>query len=170
MQMSNRCITLAYIYETSFFFSSDNSIIQLKLTVENVVDSKEQLDIVRQLATEINPESTVQVISIEKQCIELIININSHYLTNKDLFLGAITQFLRRLLEKQAFIWKGDTVTIVIVIDEGIFLNLNLVLFKLCFLLIFSLLINKNTNACFNVCLPISFFQYVQSVPTEMNG
>lgn len=92
----------------------------MKLILENVVDNDEIVNRFRSLLNEINRESTIELISIEKQCIELNVNINTFYLTNKDLLLGAVTEFLYILIAKQALIWKGNTVTVVIVIDEGI--------------------------------------------------
>lgn len=90
-----------------------------KLTVEGVVDSEEQLNMLKQTIGETNPESTIRVRSVEKQCIELIVEINSSYLKSKKLMLEAVTHFFNLLTTKQAFKWKSDKVIIVITIAEG---------------------------------------------------
>lgn len=64
-------------------------------------------------------ESNILVRSVEKQCIELIVEINSTYLQSKTLLLEAVTHFFHLLTKKQAFKWQGDKIIIVITIAEG---------------------------------------------------
>lgn len=102
-----------------FLFTTATSTCRLKLTVEGVVDSEEHVQRLKILVDEINAVSHIKVISVERQCIEFIVDINNMYLKDKCLLLEEVTVFYTTLKEKKAFKWKGNTVTIIITIDEG---------------------------------------------------
>lgn len=91
----------------------------MKLTIEGVVDSDEQLNMLENMVDELNAESQMQVKSVEKNCIVLIVEIKSCYLKDKYKLLEAVTTFFTILQQKQAFKWKGNKMVIVITIDEG---------------------------------------------------
>lgn len=109
--------------------------------MEGVVDSEEQLNMLKQTIGETNQESTIRVRSVEKQCIELIVEINSSYLKSKKLLLEAVTHFFNLLTKKQTFKWKSDKVIIVITIAEG---NLCLSAFCITFNIILLELFQKH--------------------------
>ncbi|XP_071139075.1 uncharacterized protein [Mytilus edulis] len=98
----------------------DNSSTLLRLTVEGVVDSDEQIEILRNMIDDINVESTVQVKSVEQKCIELIVDINNFHLKTKYLLLKIVEEFFKILLEKQAFKWIDSEITVVVTFDGDV--------------------------------------------------
>ncbi|CAG2248109.1 unnamed protein product [Mytilus edulis] len=97
----------------------ENSSSSIKITIDGVVDSDAQLKKLENALDELSVESEMKVKSVERNCIELVVEIDNCYFKDKQKLLQAVLKFFTCLQEKQAFKWKGNKVTIVITIDEG---------------------------------------------------
>lgn len=113
------CIGLPYILEIKYVYFPENSSSSIKITIDGVVDSDAQLKKLENALDELSVESEMKVKSVERNCIELVVEIDNCYFKDKQKLLQAVLKFFTCLQEKQAFKWKGNKVTIVITIDEG---------------------------------------------------